>query len=84
MGGRTTPELRVTERFTLHSSGVLLYRATIDDPGTWVRPWTYELAMRRNPNLVYEFACHEGNYSLPPILRAAAIRDNRAAEEASR
>ena len=84
MGGRTTPELRVTERFSLYSPDVLLYRATVDDPGRWTRPWTYELAMRRNANLVYEFACHEGNYSLPTILRAAAIRDNRAADEASR
>ncbi len=80
MGGRSTPEMRVTERFSLHSPDVLLYRATIDDPGMWTRPWTYELAMKRNQNLVYEFACHEGNYSIPTILRAAAMRDNRAAE----
>ena len=81
MGGRTTPELRVTERFSFFSPDVLLYRATVDDPGMWTRPWTYELAMKRNDNLVYEFACHEGNYSIPTILRAAAIRDVRAADE---
>ena len=80
MGGRTTPQMRLTERFMRPSRDVLLYRVTVDDPGMWTRPWTYELAMRRNPNLVYEFACHEGNYSLPTILRAAAMRDIRAAK----
>ena len=78
MGGRTTPEMQLTERFIRASPDVLIYRVTVHDPGMWTQPWTYELPMRLNPYLIYEFACHEGNYSLPIILAAAAIRDSLA------
>ncbi len=37
----------------------------------WTRPWTYSVPMRKNPEPVYEYACHEGNYGLYNILAGA-------------
>ena len=39
------------------------YRATIDDPRTWTRPWTATYPLKRDPSYyLFEFACHEGNF----------------------
>ena len=72
--GSSTPQLRLTERFTRTSRDVLTYQVTVDDPGTWTQPWTYEVPMRLNEHPVYEFACHEGNYGLYNILAGAAVK----------
>ena len=71
MRGGATADLRLTERFTRESPGVLLYEVTVDDPSTWTAPWKYEVPMRRNPDPVFEYACHEGNYSMAVILAGA-------------
>ncbi|HET9831247.1 MAG TPA: hypothetical protein VFP91_06050, partial [Vicinamibacterales bacterium] len=60
----------LTERFTRVNADVLMYEFTIDDPLTWVRPWTVQFPMTQNSEPVFEYACHEGNYSLPNILKA--------------
>lgn len=71
-GEQATTRLKVTERYTLTAGGVLWYEATIDDPGTWTGPWTMAYPRRREPSgVLYEFACHEGNYAVPNILRAS-------------
>jgi hypothetical protein len=49
----------------------LMYEFTVNDPSTWVRPWTVQFPMNRSPETIYEYACHEGNYSLRNILAAA-------------
>lgn len=70
--------LRLTERFTRISADRLNYRVTVEDPTTWPRPWTFELAWTREPdraNRVYESTCHEGNYGLLGMLA-----NTRAAE----
>ena len=71
MRGGATADLRLTERFTRESPGVLLYEVTVDDPSTWTSPWRYEIPMQRNPAPVFEYACHEGNYSMAVILAGA-------------
>jgi hypothetical protein len=48
-----------------------MYEFTVDDPLTWVRPWTVQFPMTRSSDPIYEYACHEGNYSLRNILGAA-------------
>jgi hypothetical protein len=71
-----TARLTLTERYTLIDRDHLSYEATIDDPGTWTRPWTVAFPRTRDETHgLYEYACHEGNYSLANILRAS-----RAAE----
>ncbi len=79
---RTTGELRLVERFTRLDPDTLEYVATIDDPGIWSRPWTVSIPMLRTDEAMYEYACHEGNYSMPNML--AGERAREAAEAASR
>ncbi len=61
--------LHVVERFSLLDADTLLYRFEIDDPTAFTQPWTGELTMARSPGPIYEYACHEGNYSLHNLLR---------------
>jgi hypothetical protein len=75
-GGRTSEQITFTERFTMLDSDTLQYTATIDDPGTWTRPWTLSFPWKREPVYgMFEYACHEGNYAMRNILSAS-----RAAE----
>ena len=69
--GATTRNLTLTERFTRVAPDTLRYDVTIDDPTVWTRPWTFSVPMRKNPEPVYEYACHEGNYGLHNILAGA-------------
>ena len=64
-------QFKLTEKFTLMDKDTLLYEFTVDDPLTWVRPWTVQFPMTRTNEPIYEYACHEGNYSLRHILGAA-------------
>jgi hypothetical protein len=76
--GGSGPNIHLTERFTLVNPATLLYEATLDDPTTWVRKWTYAIPMRRTADLIFEYACHEANYGLENILAGA----KREADEA--
>src|SRR5262245_7719533 len=68
--------LHMSERFKLLDAATLLYQFEIDDPTAFTAPWRGELTMARSSGRIYEYACHEGNYSLPAMLRA-----NRASEQ---
>ena len=69
-------DLHVIERFTRVAENALLYRFTIEDPGTWVAPWTGEFTWPATNEQIYEYACHEANYATGehPARRAAARR----------
>ena len=69
--GGSTPAVRITERFTRVGPELLQYEYTLDDPATWTRPWTARVFMRPSPGtgVLYEFACHEGNYAIEHALR---------------
>jgi hypothetical protein len=58
----------ITERFTRVSDTELVYRYTVEDPELYTMPWTGEFSLTRHDGLVYEYACNEGNYSMPTIL----------------
>ena len=74
-GNPTSDALRLVERFTLVAPDTLQYRVTVEDPKTWIAPWAVEYAVARDDGYeMYEYACHEGNYALPNILRAARAR----------
>jgi len=64
-------KFKVTERFKLVEPGTILYRATIDDPEAYAKPWTIEYPFVATSGPVYEYACHEGNYSMQDILGGA-------------
>jgi hypothetical protein len=67
----TSDRFKLTEKFLRVDADTLLYEFTVDDPLTWVKPWTVQFPMNRMNEPVYEYACHEGNYSLPNILKGA-------------
>ena len=75
--GATTRNLTLTERFTRVDADTLRYDVTIDDPTVWTRPWTYSVPMRMNPQPMYEYACHEGNYGLENILAGAVAQGSQ-------
>jgi hypothetical protein len=74
--------LHVIERFTRTGPDTLEQSFTIEDPTTWTRPWSAMIPLHHTKEQIYEFACHEGNISLPGIL-AGARMDEKAAAPAS-
>jgi len=61
--------LHIVERFSLFDADTLLYQFEIDNPTAFTQPWKGELTMTRSDDRIYEFACHEANYSLTNMLR---------------
>jgi hypothetical protein len=75
----STGNLHLTERFTRVDANSMIYEFTAEDPATWVRPWTAQIALTRIDGPIFEFACHEGNLGIANTLSAA-----RAAEKAAK
>ena len=67
----SSDKLHVTERFSRSGAESLKYEITIDDPGTWTKPWSLMIPLQRSGEPVYEYACHEGNEGLAGILAGA-------------
>ncbi|MBI1340278.1 hypothetical protein GC169_08740 [bacterium] len=78
-----SPDAVVTERFELASPDEIVYRYTVVDPAYYSSPWTVEYALTRTDEPLYEFACHEGNYSLEHMLAGARVEEKRAAQAGS-
>ena len=70
---------KVTERYTRVSKTELLYQYTVVDPSVYTGPWLAEYSLYAQSRPLYEFACHEGNYSLPNILAGARAQEKKAA-----
>ena len=79
--GRTyiSGDARIVERFTRVAPDRIFYAFTVDDPSTYSRPWRGEMTFTASKGPIFEFACHEGNYSMEGILAGA-----RQAEAAAR
>ncbi|HIL62174.1 MAG TPA: hypothetical protein EYG42_01850 [Porticoccaceae bacterium] len=77
---RSTAQLQITETYTSVSADELLFSYTLSDPRIYSRSVTAEIPLRRMApgQKIYEYACHEGNYSLPSILQAARMRESQA------
>jgi hypothetical protein len=69
--------LKVTERFTMVDKDTIRYQFTVEDPHTWDTPWKGEYPMLRVAEERYEYACHEGNYGMPNILRGQRQEEAR-------
>ena len=74
--------LQLMESFKRLDAKTMLYRVTITDPERFRRPWTIETYLTTDQasrgvttGPVYEYACHEGNYGAPNILRGARVTD---------
>jgi hypothetical protein len=71
----STDNLHIVERFSRIDAKTLRYQFTIEDPQTWVRPWSGEEVWPATNERLFEYACHEGNYALGNILRGARLRE---------
>ena len=75
LGDRFDENLHLVERFSRIDAETLLYEFTVYDPTAYTRPWTVVMPMQRSRDLLFEDGCHEGNYSLPNILRAVRMQE---------
>ncbi len=77
--------LRLIERFRRVAADKVLWSVTVDDPETWVKPWTFAMHLTIDDSQpVLEYSCHEGNYGLRNILSAARAEEKKAADEAAK
>jgi len=77
----TTENLHIVERFRRVDAKTLLYRFTVEDPDTWATAWTGEYPWPATGELLYEYACHEGNYAMGNILRGARLKEANDAKK---
>jgi hypothetical protein len=68
-------DLTLIERFTRVDANTLQYEFTVNDPTTFTKPFTGRLPMRATDELMFEYACHEGNYGMENILKAGRASD---------
>ncbi|MGI1679198.1 MAG: hypothetical protein K6L75_10730 [Cellvibrionaceae bacterium] len=76
----SSPNMKVTEYFTRVADDKLVYRFTVNDPDAFEAPFTGELAFSGVDEIIYEYACHEGNYALEGILNGARREEKLKAE----
>ena len=72
-----TKDGRITERFSRYDEGEILYQFTVEDSNIYLQPWTAELSFYTTEDQLYEYACHEGNYSMPGSLAGARTLELR-------
>ena len=67
----TADNMKLTERFTRVAPDRMNYEFTLDDPNTYESSFTVLVPMPRAQGVIYEYACHEGNYGLHNVLAGA-------------
>jgi hypothetical protein len=78
--GRSTPAVRLIERYTRVSPDYINWAVTVEDPATWTKPWTFMIRLKRTDAPLYEYACHEGNQSMIGMLAGARLEEAEAAK----
>jgi len=71
--GGASRNLHVIERFRRVDADTIVYKFTVDDPTIWTASWSGEYVWPTTDQRVYEYACHEANYSFGGILRGARV-----------
>jgi hypothetical protein len=79
--GMSDQNLHVVERFTRTDADTIMYRATVNDPTAYTKPWTIEVPMTKTKGPIFEYACHEGNYGMLGILEGARVEEKNAAAQ---
>ena len=77
-------DMKLIERFTRTDPDTLMYEFTVNDPSTYVRPWTAQIPMSKTEGPIWEYACHEGNYAMTNVLSGARAEEKAAAEAAAK
>jgi hypothetical protein len=72
--------MKLTERFKRVDGNTLLYQFTVNDPDSFVKPWTAELPMSKTNEPMFEYACHEGNYAMAGGLAGARVEEKRTVQ----
>ena len=67
----SSTDMQLVERLTRLDADTLVYEFTVTDPATWASPWTAQHQMKLSDLPMFEYACHEGNYSMPQMLGGA-------------
>jgi len=70
--------LHVIERFTRVGPNRIDYQITLNDPTTWVMPWTLMIPLKKTNEEIYEYACHESNEGMVGILSGARAKEKEA------
>jgi len=73
-----TRNLHVIERVKRIDGKSLLYGFTVEDPTIWTKPWSGEILWPATDQRIFEYACHEGNYSFGGILKGARLLEAEA------
>ena len=79
-GLTSSANMVLVERFRRVDADTLDYTFTVTDPETWESPWTASMPMRLAETPLFEYACHEGNYSMVGILSGTRADERVAAE----
>jgi hypothetical protein len=83
--GSNGATLKLVERFTPVARDKVRWEVTVNDPSTWVRPWTFAMPLTLdNSEPLFDYECHEGNYAMSNILSAARAEERAAAEDAKK
>lgn len=72
------PDTRITERFTRVAETELHYHFEVEDARLYQEPWQGEFSFTWLGGGSYVYSCHEGNYSLPGILRGGRLEQANA------
>ena len=80
----STADTQLVERFTRVAPDTIKYEFTVQDPTSYTRPWSVMMPLQRTDGLLYEYACHEGNYGLHGIMAGARAKDKADAEGAKK
>ncbi len=76
--GTSDPSAKLIERFTRIDAATINYEFTLNDPGTWTQPWSATFPLVGIDANVFEYACHEGNYSAANILSGARAEETNS------
>lgn len=71
----------LTEKFTRVGPSTVDYEFTVDDPTTYTDKFTAIVSMTKVDGLLYEYACHEGNYGMTNMLRGARVQEEMEISE---
>jgi hypothetical protein len=64
----STRDTRLVERFTRVDDDTIKYEFTVSDPNSYTQSWSAMFPLTRTDELIFEYACHEGNYAMRNIL----------------
>ena len=73
----------MTERFTRVDEETILYEFTVEDPTIYSQAWGGEISIKKLNTKFYEYACHEGNYSMAGVLSGARYQERMEAQGSS-